>query len=65
MTDDGPLELLRVTADSEADPMHRGQIQLTARFGVLLPIARYDSRYEMLKKAVASGDIDMEVRQLE
>jgi len=61
MSDGGPLELLRITADSEADPMRRGQIQLTARFGVLQPIAQY----EMLKKAVASGDIDMEVRQLE
>ena len=61
MTDDGPLELLRVTTDSEADPMRRGQIQLTARFGVLQPIAQY----EMLKKIVASGDIDMEVGQLE
>ena len=61
MTDDGSLELLRVTADSEADPMRRGQIQLTARFGVLQPIAQH----EMLKKAVASGDIDMEVGQLE
>jgi hypothetical protein len=65
MTDDGPLELLRVTADSEADPMHRGQIQLTARFGVLSPIAWYDARYETLKKAVTSGDINMEVRRLE
>jgi len=61
MIDDGPLELLRVTADSEADPMRRGQIQLTVRFGVLKPIAQH----EMLKKAVASGDIDMEVRQHE
>jgi len=57
MDDGGPLELLRVVADSEADPMRRGQIQLTARFGVLQPIAQH----EMLKKAVASGDIDMEV----
>jgi len=57
MSDGGPLELLRVTADSEADPMRRGQIQLTARFGVLQPIAQY----KMLKKIVASGDIDMEV----
>ena len=65
MTDDGPLELLRVTADSEADPMHRGQIQLTARFGVLSPIAWYDARYETLKRAVTSGDINMEVRRLE
>jgi len=42
MDDDGPLELLRVTADSEADPMRRGQIQLTARFGVLRPRTQYD-----------------------
>jgi hypothetical protein len=35
MSDGGPLELLRVVADSEADPMRRGQIQLVARFGVL------------------------------
>lgn len=61
MSDGGPLELLRVVADSEADPMRRGQIQLTVRFGVLQPIAQH----EMLKKAVASGDIDMEVGQLE
>ena len=61
MNDGGPLELLRVVADSEADPMRRGQIQLTARFGVLQPIAQY----KMLKKIVASGDIDMEVEQLE
>jgi hypothetical protein len=61
MTDDGPLELLRVTADSEVDPMRRGQIQLTARFGVLRSIARY----ERLKKAVTNGSINMEVRRLE
>ena len=61
MDDGGPLELLRVMADSEADPMRRGQIQLTARFGVLQPIAQY----VMLKKVVASGNIDMEVGQLE
>ncbi len=61
MADDGPLELLRVTADSEADPMRRGQIQLTARFGMLQPWAQHD----VLRKAFASGDIDMEVRQLE
>lgn len=35
MSDGGPLELLRVVADSEADPMRRGQIQLVARYGVL------------------------------
>jgi hypothetical protein len=57
MTDDGPLELLRVTADSEADPMRRGQIQLIARFGVLQPRAQH----EVLRRAVASGDINMGV----
>ena len=61
MTDDGPLELLRVTADSEADPMRRGQVILTARFGVLQPGAQY----EILRKAAASGDINMEVEQVE
>ena len=58
MSDGGPLELLRVTTDSEADPMRRGQIQLTARFGVLRPAAAY----EVLRKVTASGDIDMEVK---
>ena len=57
MTDNGPLELLRVTADSEADPMRRGQIQLTVRFGALQPRAQHD----VLRKAFAGGDIDMEV----
>ena len=61
MDDDGPLELLRVTADSEADPMRRGQIQLTVRFG--MPQSRV--QYDVLRKAFASGDIDMEVGQLE
>jgi hypothetical protein len=61
MSDGGPLELLRVVADSEADPMRRGQIQLTARFGVLQPGAQY----EILRKAAASGDINMEVEQFE
>ncbi len=61
MSDGGPLELLRIAADSEADPMRRGQIQLTARFGVLQPAAAH----EVLRKATASGDIDMEVKQLE
>jgi hypothetical protein len=65
MIDGGPLELLRISTDSEADPIHRGQIQLTARFGVLSPIAWYDAQYETLKKAVTSGDINMEVRWLE
>ena len=58
MSDDGPLELLRIAADSEADPMRRGQIRLTARFGVLQPAAAH----EVLRKATASGDIDMEVK---
>jgi len=61
MSDGGPLELLRIAADSEADPMRRGQIQLTVRFGVLQPAAAH----EVLRKATASGDIDMEVGQLE
>jgi len=61
MIDGSPLELLRISTDSEADPMRRGQIQLTARFGVPQPKVQY----KMLKKAVASGDIDMEVGQLE
>ncbi len=58
MSDGGPLELLRVMADSEADPMRRGQIQLTARFGVLQSRAQYF----ILRRAAASGDINMEVR---
>ena len=57
MAGGGPLELLRVTADSEADPMRRGQVILTARFGVLQPGAQY----EVLRRAAASGDINMEV----
>ena len=56
MEDDGPLELLKITADSEADPMRKGQISLTVRFGVLQPTAEY----ETLNKAAASGDIKME-----
>jgi len=58
MSDGGPLELLRVVADSEADPMRRGQIQLTARFGVLQSRAQY----KVLRRATASGGINMEVR---
>lgn len=61
MSDGGPLELLRVVADSEADPMRRGQIQLTVRFGVLQPRAQHD----VLRKAFAGGDIDMEVEAVE
>lgn len=57
MTDDGPLELLRVTADSEADPMRRGQVQVMARFGVLTPVAAE----QVLNRAVVSGDTSGEV----
>lgn len=58
MDDDGPLELLRVTADSEADPMRRGQIQLTARFGVLQPVAEA----EILGRAVVGDATTGEVK---
>lgn len=34
LSDGSPLEFHRVAADSEADLMRKGQIQLTARFGV-------------------------------
>ena len=57
VSDGGPLELLRVVADSEADPMRRGQIQLTVRFGVLQSRMQHD----VLRKAFAGGDIGMEV----
>ncbi|EMT38149.1 hypothetical protein TthWC1_2369 [Thermoanaerobacter thermohydrosulfuricus WC1] len=57
MSDGGPLELLKVAADSEADPMRRGQIQLTARFGVLQPTAQA----LVLGKAVVSGAVSGEV----
>jgi hypothetical protein len=58
MSDGGPLELLKITADSEADPMRRGQVQLTARFGVLQPIAQA----EVLGRAVVGGAVTGEVR---
>jgi len=58
MSDGGPLELLKITADSEADPMRRGQVQLTARFGVLQPIAQA----EVLGGAVVGGAVTGEVR---
>jgi hypothetical protein len=57
MSDGSPLELLRVAADSEADLMRRGQIQLTARYGVLQPIAPS----EVLERAVLGGAITGEV----
>lgn len=46
MSDGGPLEFLSVAADSEADPMRRGQVQLTVRFGVLQP----EPQYELLRR---------------
>lgn len=61
MSDGGPLELLRVVTDNEADPMRRGQIILTARFGVLQPAAEH----EILRKATASGAVNMEVGIIE
>ncbi|GAW27988.1 hypothetical protein [Carboxydocella sp. ULO1] len=57
MVDGGPLELLKVVADSEADPIRRGQIQLTARFGVLQPTAQA----LVLGKAVVGGAVSGEV----
>lgn len=53
----GLLEFWKVTADSEADPMRRGQIQLTSRFGVLQPAAEA----EVLGRAVVSGATSGEV----
>jgi len=53
MSDGGSLELLRVIADSEADPMRRGQVQLMARFGVLQPVPVP----QPLKHGIISGDI--------
>lgn len=58
MSDGGPLELLRVAADSEADPMRKGQVQLTARFGVLQPTAQA----EALGRVVVSGAVSGEVK---
>lgn len=59
MSDGGPLELLRVTADSESDPMRRGQIQLTVRFGVL----QSRPAVEKLRRAYIGGDIVLEVKK--
>ncbi|MBO8169345.1 MAG: hypothetical protein H0Z35_09210 [Thermoanaerobacteraceae bacterium] len=58
MSDGGLLELLKVVADSEADPMRRGQMQITARFGVLQPTAQA----EVLGRAVVGGAISGEVK---
>ncbi|GEA17500.1 hypothetical protein [Moorella sp. E306M] len=57
MLDGGPLELLRVAADSEADPMRQGQVQLTARFGVLQPAVQA----VLLSRAVVGGALTGEV----
>ncbi|WP_027717297.1 hypothetical protein [Desulfovirgula thermocuniculi] len=57
MQDGGPLELLKIAADSEADPMRRGQVEVTARFGVLQPFVQP----EVLKKAVVGGSVSGEV----
>lgn len=57
MSDGGPLELIKVAADSEADPMRRGQVVLTARFGVLQPAAQA----EILGRAVVGGAVNGEV----
>ncbi len=57
-SDGSPLFFTRAAADSEADPMRRGQIQLTARFGVL----RLEPVMQILKRGVVSGDAQGEVR---
>ncbi len=57
MPDGGLLELLKVWGNSEADPMRQGQIQLTARFGVLQPAAQA----VILSRAVVGGAINGEV----
>jgi len=58
LSDNSPLFFQSVTADSEADPMRRGQVRLTARFGVLKP----EAAAEVLGRAVVSGDIAGEVK---
>ncbi len=58
LSDGSPLLLNRVTADSEADPMRRGQIQLTARLGVLQP----EPAIPVLRRGVISGDARGEVK---
>lgn len=55
----GPLELLKVTANSEADPMRRGQVQLIARFGVL----QLDTEYAVLRKAAVSGAVSQDAAE--
>lgn len=58
MPDGGPLELLKIATDSEADPMRRGQVQVTARFGLLQPVAQV----EVLGRAVVGGAVSGEVK---
>ncbi len=53
MEDGGIMQITRISADSEADPMRRGQINATVRFGVLQPSAEY----EILNKAYTNGDV--------
>jgi len=57
LSDNSPLFLRAVAADSEADPMRRGQVQLTARFGVLQPA----TEAEVLGRAVVGGATSGEV----
>ncbi len=61
LSDGSPLFFTRAAADSEADPMRKGQIRLTARFGVLQP----KKPVEKLRRAVIGGDISVEVTQIE
>ncbi len=61
MSDGGPLELLKVAVDSEADPMRKGQIQIITRFGVLQP----KKQVEKLRRAMIGGDIPAEVTKVE
>ena len=61
LSDGSPLFFERVTADGEADPMRKGQIQLTAKFGVLQP----EKQVEKLRRAVIGGDIPAEVTKVE
>ena len=57
LSDGSPLFFERVAADSEADPMRRGQLQLTARFGVLQP----RPMAQALRRGVVGGDVKGEV----
>jgi len=57
LSDGSPLEFMTVSADSEADPMRQGQVQLTARFGVLTPVATVP----VLNRAIVSGATTGEV----